>query len=296
MNNPILYQGLGGLMIVFFLVMIYFFTRTWRWFHIVCVVFVFGASIFLLRNTAAVYRTLDTWRSDLAKTQPQIERLTEENDALRYGKADDSTQSVESLRLLRAKLRRTTLDLGRVWRHCTPSPPQADGSITINTVPVQPPAMAVDPAAAPADGSVPAPAAPPPNLIQDQTVLYAFVEQVAPPETGVPEGQKVPFYYLGDFVTVATTNNTVTVKPLTPPGPADRGMMASPNVTWALYETMPVDAHEYFTDTPDQRPNWNEPASTTPIFGAVSPETKKAIETMFQWPRFSPQFFANPAE
>ena len=312
MDNPILYQGVGGLLIVFFLVLIYFFTRTWRWFHIVCVVLVFGASIFWLRNVAAVYRTLNAWRSLVTKSTIQLEKLAEENDLLLNGKFDDTQQIVESARLLHAKLERVNLDRGRVWRNCTPAAPQPDGTITVSTLvpgaevaappaePVVAPPVAPPPPAAPGAAAPPAPApkpaaptGPPPNRIQEQTVLYVFLEGVPPPETGVPAGVKVPQYYIGDFVTVAVTDTSVTLRPLSPLSNFDVNVLRTLPATWTLHDTMPVDGHEWFAEDPDRQPNLNQPADIEPAFGKMN---ETAIKAMFTWPRFLPEAFSSPAE
>lgn len=321
MDQPILYLAVGGLLIVFFLVLIYFFTRTWRWFHIVCVVLVFFASIFLARNAAAVYRTWNAWRSLVSKTTKQAEKLEEEHELLRYGKFDDTEQTVESTRLLNAKIGRVILDRGRVWWHCTPSgPPQADGTVTVSTVPpgmevpppVAPPAAPAAAPAAPAAAAAPgaaapgapaagapraapaAPAGPPPNRIQDQTVLYVFLEDVPPPEAGGPPGVKFPYYYIGDFVAVVATDTSVTLQPLTPLSRFDSSVIRDLNKTWALYDTMPVDGHEWFAADVEQKPNWNQPADVEPVFGKINESIIKAM--FLQWPHLVPPMFANAAE
>jgi hypothetical protein len=292
MDNPILYQAVGGLLIVFFLVMIYFFTRTWRWFHVVCVVFVFGTSIFLLRNTAAMYRTLDAWRTQVTKAERDLQRLEEEHYRLVYGETGDTSQSVESIRQLRARMARITLDLGRVWRRCSASP-QADGTIVVNTAPAAAPAAVPADPSAPADAAAATPPAPASNLIQDQTILYVFLEQIPPAETGAPEGEPVPYYYLGEFVVVAATNTNVTLRPMNVLSGFDRQAITTPNATWSLYETMPVDGHEWFTQDAEATPNWNIPASEAPVFGAVD---EKAIGALFEWRRFIQQTFSSPAQ
>jgi hypothetical protein len=231
---------------------------------------------------------MDTWRSQIAKSGPQLERLEQENYALRYGETGDSQQAVESVRQLRARLARTTLDMGRVWRNCTPSPPQPDGTVVVNTVPARRPSATPDEPAA-ADAAAAAPAVPAVSPIQDQTVLYVFLEQTAPAETNVPDGEVVPYYYIGDFVAVASTNTSVSLRPLTPLGNFDRQVLTMQRATWALYETMPVDGHEWFTQNPEAIPNWNQPASEVPVFGEID---EQAIRAVFEWRRFEPQTFA----
>jgi hypothetical protein len=271
MDNPIIYQALGGLLIVFFLVMIYFFTKTWRWFHIVVVVFLFIAILVYIPWAAATYRTLNAWGTLVTKSTKMVEDLEEKNFALRFGKFDDTEQKEESLRLIRAKISRVILDRGRVWRNCTPGPVANDFTVTVTTsapgaavvaAPIAPapgvvPAVPTPPAGTPppaggaaaaAPPAPPAPAGPPANRIQEQTVLFVFREDVPPPELGVPPGPKLPHYYLGDFVAVGVSDTTVTLRPLSPLSQGDVDVLRNlPPSTWTLYETMPVDGHEWFT-------------------------------------------------
>jgi hypothetical protein len=307
MDNPIIYQGVFGLLIVFFLVLIYFFTRTWRWFHIVCVVFVFGASIFLVRYAAAVYRTLDTWRTLAHKTTQELEKLEVDNELFMYGRFDDTEQTVESVRLLHSKIGRVLLDRGRVWRNCTASPPQADGKITMNTVvpgseAAAAPAGPAPAAPAPADAAAaatpaPKPAAPvgpAPNLIEKNTVLYVFLEgKDLPPETGAPPGAKLPIYYVGEFVADDATNTTVTLKPMAPLSNFDATLLRNGSSTWTLHDTMPVDGHEWFAENPDSLPNLNQPADTEPSFGKMNEAPIKALFTITRLPDAA---FSGPTE
>jgi hypothetical protein len=298
MDNPILYQGVGGLMVVFFLVLIYFFTKTWRWFHIVAVFCVFVASIFLVYYTALVYRTHVAWRTLEARTAKKVEELTVQRDLLRHGDLLGLDPNAESLHSISGKVGRSIIDLGRVWRHCTPQGIQADGTITLNTVApgseVAPPAEPAAPAAAPAAGATPAPAAPaapvrpagpPPNRIEVDTVLYVFVDDLAPPEfiadtappaIKLPPGTKIPRYYLGEFRATAATDTTVTLSPVFPLSPVDVAVMRE-NRTWSLYETLPVDGHEVFSLTPDTGGNLNESAEQVSIFGEMTPVVLQTI-------------------
>lgn len=290
-------------MAVFFLVLIYFFTKTWRWFHILCVFSVFVSTIFLARNTAFVYRTLNAWRVQEAKLAKQAAALELERDMLRYGDLEGGEQKDESIQSINGKVTRAIIDLGRVWRSCTPQGVQADGSVVLNTIPpgmeaapaapaeVPPaaaPAAPADPAAAAAAGApaapAPAPAAPagpPPNGIEKDIVLYVFVEDVAPAEAALPAGSKVPRYYLGEFKVADATDTSVTVAPVFPLSPVDLNVLRQPNMTWSLYETLPVDGHELFSKTPDTGGKLNESAEQFSVFGEMDPAL---IQVLFPVP------------
>jgi hypothetical protein len=139
-----------------------------------------------------------------------------------------------------------------------------------------------------------APAGPPPNRIQEQTVLYVFREDVPPPEAGAPPGTRLPHYYLGDFVAVAVTDTSVTLKPLSPLSQGDVDVLRNlPASTWTLYETLPVDGHEWFTTDLEQKPDWNKPADEEPVYGKTN---EAAIKALFGWPRFRREMFASDEE
>lgn len=290
MDNPILYQGVGGLLAVFFLVLMYYFTKTWRWPHIVAMFCVFVSSIFLVYYMAIVHRTHDAWRTLESKTTKQVETLTAQRDLLRHGDLLGGLDQGESIQSISGKVGRAIIDLGRVWRHCTPQGMQPDGSVNLSTVPpgaeLAAPAEAAPPAPAPgaaADGAVAAPAAPPrpagppPNRIQAEQVLYVFVDNVAPPEANLPPGTKVPRYYLGEFRAASATDTTVTLAPVFPLSPVDVTVMRQPNLTWSLYETLPVDGHELFSLTPDTGGKLNESADQSPVFGEMDPKLLQVL-------------------
>jgi hypothetical protein len=283
MENPILYQGVGGLMAVFFLVLIYYFTKTWRWFHILVVFCVFVSTFFLAAQTALVYRTHNAWRSLETRTSARLLELETERDLLRFGDLYGAEQA-ESMQSITGKLGRAIVDLGRVWRHCTPQGVQADGTVMLSTAPpgavVAPPAdpglvAPVDPAAAAA--AAPAPQGPQPNRIEPQTVLYVFIEDLAPPEAGLPQGAKIPRYYLGEFLAASATDTTVALAPVFALTDVDVTMMRQPNLTWSLYESLPVDGHELYAKDPEAGGKLNESAETSSVFGDIDPAMMQVL-------------------
>lgn len=256
MDNPVIYQALGALLVLFFLFLTYMFTKTWRWFHVVCMFFVFGASIAFMCYSAMVYRTLEAWRSIELKNRVAAEKAQEEFETLMYGDRSEVVQSTPSIRTQNAKFARLVFDRGRVWRNCTPQgPPQGDGSVTVSTVPPgTADAAALD------------------NQIEDKMILYAFAESVAPPEVGLPPGTKVPQYYLGEYSAAAVTNTSVTLRPTLPLDGQQRQRLQAGGQTWTLYETMPIDGHEFFANDPDGKADLNESADIAPIFGTMNPD------------------------
>ncbi|MDA1053835.1 MAG: hypothetical protein O3C40_25585 [Planctomycetota bacterium] len=256
MDNPVIYQALGALLVLFFLFLTYMFTKTWRWFHVVCTFFVFGASIAFCCYVAMSYKTRAAWLSIERKNRLEMEKAEAEHETLMYGDRSEVVQTKPSIRTQNATFARTVFDRGRVWRECTPQgAPQGDGSVSVSTVP---PGTA-DPATLD-------------NQIEDKMILYAFTEAEAPPEIGLPPGTKIPQYYLGEFSAVAVTSTSVTVRPTLPLDDPQRQRLQAGGQTWTLYETMPIDGHNLFSTDPVATSNLNENADVAPIFGNMDPD------------------------
>jgi hypothetical protein len=272
MNNEIIYQVIGGLLILFYFYLIYMFTKTWRWLQVTTMFFVFAASICLLAYAALSNRTHMAWNEDVAKKRAEIARLEADRDQLLKGDLTELVNPQPSIRDLDAELGRVLLDRGRVWRNCSPTS-LAGGTATVTTV---------DPAALP-EGTVP-----PPSQIKQQTVLYAFIELVAPAEFGLPEGAKVPAFYIGEFIAEAVTATSVTLKPTIPLSASVVAKLNRSGVTWALYETMPVDGHQHFVADPKGSPDWNKNADEEPVFGEMNAERITQVFQLHQGDLGSP--------
>src|SRR5690606_19313084 len=141
--------------------------------------------------------------------------------------AEDTTASIRSVR---AEISRVLVDRGRVWRNCIPG--NFDGqTVTVTTSPA-------DPAGA---------AAPKPNNIAPKTVLYAFKE--------IPNAENilVPSVYVGEFQVTAATDTTVTLSPNLPLDSEQLQQARTNDASWALYEIMPVDGHEFFAGMSEEQ-------------------------------------------
>jgi hypothetical protein len=254
MSNPVLYQALGILLILFFLFLIYMFTKTWRWFHVLCAFSVFAASIWFICCAAMSYRTHAAWRALELKSRQKSEELESEFGLLMNGDLTEIVQTTKSIRRSNAEFARLVFDRGRVWRSCTPQAPQANGTVVVGTVPADTVA-----------GEEPTTS----QMIKDM-ILYAFFEDVAPADAGVPPDTKLPAIYLGEFTATVVNPTSVTLQPTLPlsvnlPGLAQAG------ATWTLYETMPVDGHNFFAADMNEVPDLNEDADVSPVFGTVDP-------------------------
>lgn len=247
MNNPILYQAGGGLAVLFFLVLIYFFTKSWRWLHVTLMPFVFAAAITFCVYASMVYRTHNAWRSRARDNEAAYTQQYTDHQRLLYGDLTELVQSEKPLRTQNGIFARFIKDRGRVWRGCTPQAPQAGGVTTVATG---------------ADGA-------PPNRIDQNTILYAFREEPPPPELGLLPDARVPVMYLGEFSATAVTDLSVTLTPTIPLDEFQTRVMALGDATWVLYESMPVDGYTYFTQPSDVPPDLNANADENPVFGQV---------------------------
>ena len=273
MNNPIIYQVVGGLLILFFLYLTYMFTKTWRWLQVTTMFFIFAAVICLTVFTAMSVRTHVAWKSVLVQRRAQLETLTNDRDTLIDGDLTELIHSDPAFHDLSAQLNRVLLDRGRVWRNCTPSPPTPDGQITLQTT-----GLPLPVADAPEEGAA-AEAAPVANRIVPETVLYAFQELEAPPEFGLPAGSKVPVSYLGEFTVTAATDDSATVTPTFPLTRAQIQKIREGAGSWILYETMPADGHQHFSTDPYGQPDWSRPASEVGVYGEMD---RALLEQVFQ--------------
>jgi len=237
----IIFQVLGGVLALFFIFLTYMNTKTWRWVHVTFMFLVFAASFTFCIYAAMTLKTRDTWiglddktGKEVEKTQGELERKT---------RGDPKDPSAPSLVSARAELAETIIDRGRVWRGCIPQFDRATGAITLATTP-------------PADPNLPvAPAAPKKHNIQPKTVLQAFREGQILAADATPI--VIPAAYIGEFEVTAVTDTAVTIVPTMPLAPDQIAAGSGPGQnylpSWTLYENMPVDGHEWFDGTDEQR-------------------------------------------
>jgi len=248
MNNPVLWQAGIGVLTLFYFFLIYKFTKTWRWFHVTMMFFVYAASIATMVYMAMSLKTQDAWRKLVREQRLLVAELAAERDKLPIGDITKLEQETTPIRELHARLGRSILDRGRVWRGCTiASGPAADGTVTVNS----------------ASASAASP----------EMILYAFTEAPAPPELApVLENPDfaIPFpqFFIGEFTATAVTGTSITLKPtyqLPPQG--QLAMKSSPS--WTLYETMAPDGHSFFVTDPDKPINLTLDADDEPVFGTA---------------------------
>jgi len=240
MGNPLIFQALLVLVILFFLFLTFMSFKTWKWFHPLLMLCVFGASICLVGYIAPVVKTHNAWKQKFQELEARLADTENEHQRVKYGDPNLVNQAEppdpnSPLLTTRAVLQRLTLDRGTVWRHCLAAPTNTN-QVTLTTVPEDKP-----------------------NHIQVNDILYAFLE-------GDVNGFAVPVDFIGEMKVTAATDNSVTLTPTRVSMMTSRQVnifQKSQDRTWALYSVMPIDGHEFFATT---APEGNY---KLPIFGQM---------------------------
>jgi hypothetical protein len=237
-ENAIMFQVLGALVAVFFIFLTYMNAKSWRWVHVTFTFLVFAATFTFCVFAARTLKTRATWiklhddlEKRLATVEEDIERTTR-------GDPQDAEGRTPSVFSVREELGRTILDRGRVWRGCQPNIDRRTGLALVQT---SPPPDPNNPAAAPARK----------NNIAVKTILHAFREAEFRDPKDPEKVSIVPVSYIGEFRATAVTDNSVTLEATMQLGPDQQAAGSAPG-TWALYETAPVDGHEWFMAENDE--------------------------------------------
>ncbi len=281
MNNALIYQVAVGLLVIFMIAATVFSTKVWRWHHLVCLWLVMLSALWFCYQAALSAKTRVLFTRMHAENEKKLDDVQTKNKRLMYGDLHEILQTDDSLRGLRHKIARSLVDRGRVWRNCAPAGVQADGTITLNliaapAVPVVPDPTVAPPAAVPgavapgvvAPGAVVDPAAvpaaaPESEKIDPKTVLYAFLEGQGP-QLGLP------VLYLGEFRVTTSTDTSINVASI-----LALPTRQIPTGNWALYESMPLDGHDAFSEI-------DAVSDENHIFGAVNEQEVRALMPKWQ--------------
>lgn len=253
-SYALIVQIVLGLLVIFFFVAVFFSARTWRWPHLLFLVLCFFALGTFAVLAALTLKTHQGWRSEAEKLAKEIVIQNQTTEHLQFGDLSKKDQD-PNLRSVQAEITRVLLDRGRVWRGGQPG--NFDGmsvTVTVNAggAPVAPP---------PAGG---APAAP----VEDKTILYVFKEFAS------ADGMFLPSVYLGEFA-ATILGNQITLSPTMPLDAQQLQQIRTNDATWALYEVLPIDGHEFFAGMDE-----NQLRSFIPQ-GNLSPEAYNALITSY---------------
>ncbi len=230
---------------IFMLVALIFCLKSWKFFHVFAVFLVFCAVPPFLVYASFVLKTRMAWMSWHSYYEKEVATRTAEAVKLRSGDLDAVKQDLDNVAEAQERYNALLHGRGRVWRDVKPSALNAAGTQMTVSVPVPSTAPPTPPAAAPADGAPAAPAAPePPPVIPSDTTLFVFRD------IRTAEGIPVPNEYVGSFKVVASAPGSATLSPVRPLDAVQKriAQTADPRFTWSLYETMPIDRHDVFTD------------------------------------------------
>jgi len=284
-------------------------TKTWRWFHVTMVFFVFIASIFLATIAAVSKITHTTWMREAAEKEIQLAELKHQFQAMSRGDPNQLPVAAVDRRVddipdnmfdVRSKLTRVMMDRGRVWRgaafqNITQNADWKKVELKLGTIEN-------------------------PNQIQGAgTVMYAFKEAPAPDEVEPDAGGddlgeeapddpaaapavpavpvKVPVVYMGEFRVVNVGPADVTLSwTYAPTRMQQIHMEYADKTSWVLYEKMPVDGHQLFSyqiandieldDKDPGTPARNE-EDIRPLFGKISPVELQQVFKMVAGETFS---------
>lgn len=232
--SPLIYQILLALVALGFIFLTYLNTKTWRWVHVTVTFLVFVASVTFCVYAAMTLKTRAKWIKEVDNLEKQLATTEAELQRVTSGEASAIEGKPESLIALREELARMVIDRGRVWRGTVPNIDRRTGAVTLLTSP-------------PPDPNNPTPPPAKKNNIAVKTILFAFREAQEGPDKPI-----VPAAFIGEFKATAVTDNSVTVEPTMPLTP-EQIAAGSAAGTWMLYEVLPVDGHDWFQGTPEER-------------------------------------------
>ncbi len=233
MNTAVI---LAVLISLFFLVMVGMSYKTWKWFHIMAAILVYGSTLPVVVFTSMALKSRIEWSKYAAGLEKKVQEQTAAADVLRMGNPDQANPDpLTFVRGGQGEVFRILLNRGRVWRQCqlTNVNPQA-GTLKFSTQP-------------------PPPGEQGPNRLEKMAVLYVFKE-VSVPNVYNGEPRWVPAVYVGEFQVSDTTEIDITAAPTLPLDQQQAShLVVSPDVRWTLYEKMPTDTPEAFASLNEEQ-------------------------------------------
>jgi hypothetical protein len=184
--------------------------------------FILVASLAFFYLAARTLKTQQAWRSSAQAFEKAIEKAKQEKEGYEEGFKEGEDLKL-GIRQLKIELHKMMLARGRVWYGVTPkqvanTPPE--GLFAMVTID-----------------------APDPHKISDKMILYAFEEKDA------HSGGK----YLGEFKVDSVDEKQAKLVPTMKPDDSEIDRVTKATGTWTLYERLPTDSHDLFTElTEDQ--------------------------------------------
>ncbi len=235
-------------------VIAFFSARTWHWGYVVVVELIFLATMGFFLLASETVRINAVLRSQVNKTQVELDRVDAQNNALRDGSTDSSiigqlsglevpvkttkdeqgNEKIDSIADLDHKLLIATRLRGPVWRNVKPA-----GAVNAQTGEV----TVVVPTPLPG-GPVKAGGQPEPVVV----FMFDDGQPQPPAANGVPRGPQ----YLGEFRATPTGPLQAKLQPVLALDEFERRRLATSRGPWIIYQTMPLDRHDIFAGKTDQ--------------------------------------------
>jgi hypothetical protein len=243
---------IGIFLVILFIVTIVLSASTWRAWHIVAACMTFLAAVGLVIVGSLALKTHNYWRKTHADVTKQLDDAEHEGLVLEHGDPTVVASTTPSVDDMQHRLNRTLLDRGRVWRRCTPGVP-ANNAVQLSTVPPTETGEPGDPNTAQ------------PNGIAANMVLYAFLE----------DEKQMPVAYLGEFQVTDAQPTGVTLQPTLPLDQVQQAQVTMQPARWTLYEMMPIDAHQAFSDEDTAAKILDD--TQKPIFGEMNEQSLRTV-------------------
>ena len=241
MNNPLVYQAIGVLLVLGYLGLLWMCWKTWRLPHVAASLLVFLSAVIFLAFASFVLKTQAAWREHYESYSAALEAVRAENVQLRHGDLEELHQTEDSIRSLRGRLGAKLVDRGRVWRGCEPlgqveTANDDDPSRLTYRLRTPRPVVREN-----QEDEAPHPAEPTESPgIAPGTVVYVFSER------DLEEAIRVPDLYLGEFSVTELDADIVTIAAMLPPDEQQIEALDDRDTTWVLYDVVPLDSHHAF--------------------------------------------------
>jgi hypothetical protein len=241
--------GIGILVLASF-VIAFLSARTWHWGHVIVVLGIFLSTLGFLLLSAEVLRINGVLRKEYQRVEGELADAKARGAAVVEGTTDgkiiaqlaaqdpplampENAESIPSMAELDHELLLQLRVRGRVWRNLKPAAPFDPKTDQIKVAFQAPPGLTKD------------------------TVVYLFEEPVIPAATAAPaDGSPQPAppplpvgrrgQYLGEFRVQDVAGPQATLVSARPMDDFERQRVAKSQMSWSIYETMPVDRHEIF--------------------------------------------------
>lgn len=256
MANPLIWQIFLGVAFLAAVVLGIYSVRTWRAWDIVAGFLVFLAGLGFLILAALSLHTRRTWLRQVSSLETRYQQLQQQTQEQLHGDPTEVPQVTPSLTSLRAQLSRLVIDRGRVWRDVVPTGADANGNVNIT--------ITADAAAK--------------HQIKDRMVLYAFREANLEGTSVVASDVKVPVAFVGEFHVTGVTDTGITISPSRPMEPDQQAQLTVGGATWSLYEKMPLDSHQVFTQSGSSRTE----QEGQPVYGEINEQQVREAFTVVQ--------------